>query len=54
MCRFEAEWERLLREREKLLCNAITLREIRSVDPVSVKNRDEIVSLHVEFFLRTL
>lgn len=50
MCRFEAEWERLLREREKLLCNAITLREIRSVDPVSVKNRDEIVSLHVEFF----
>lgn len=54
MCRFEAEWERLLCEREKLLCNAITLREIRSVDPVSVKNRDEIVSLHGEFFLRTL
>lgn len=50
MCRFEAEWERLLREWEKLLCNAVTLRQIRSVDPASGKNRDKIVSLHVEFF----
>lgn len=42
---FEVEWEKLPFEWEKLLCNAITLIETKSVDPASGKNRGQTVSL---------
>lgn len=50
MCQFEVEWEKFLCVWENVLCNAITLIEIKSVDPASGQNRDKIVSLLLTFF----
>lgn len=50
MCQFEVEWEKFLCAWENVLCNVITLIEIKSVDPASGKNRDKIISLLLIYF----